>query len=334
MALLLGLIVLMAGGAFAGVRYYSYCANAGTSHTPLRLTVSEGESGGQVVEQLADAGVVRCGGLIGRFLLQRNGRGNEIRAGTYQLTTNMGLNQAIDLLTTPPKEAPTVNLAIPEGFRLTQIAQRAQQDLGVSAATFMRFALSGHVSLPPYLPAGKSSAEGFLFPATYQFLRDGVTPNTVIQKMLDAFASEAQALGLKQGAARLGLSPYQVVIVASMIEREARVERDRPLIAAVIYNRLKRHMTLGIDATLLYDDPTPDGQLSNSDIHTPTPYNTRLNPGLPPTPIASPGAASLAAALHPAKVDYLYYVLCGPDGHHVFNTTYAGFLRDKARCLG
>ena len=99
-----------------------------------------------------------------------------------------------------------------------------------------------------------------------------------------------------------------------MIEREAQVDKDRPLIAGVIYNRLAANNTLGIDATLLYDDPTPDGTLSSADLAADTPYNTRMNAGLPPTPIASPGEASLEAALHPAHTDYFYYVACPPDG--------------------
>jgi UPF0755 protein len=102
----------------------------------------------------------------------------------------------------------------------------------------------------------------------------------------------------------------------------------------VIYNRLAKGMTLGIDATLLYDDPTPDGRLSASDLTSKSPYNTRIHTGLPPTPIASPGLPSLRAALEPANVPYLYYVLCGADGHHRFSVRYARFLHDKAVCLG
>jgi UPF0755 protein len=124
------------------------------------------------------------------------------------------------------------------------------------------------------------------------------------------------------------------VTVASMIEKEARIERDRPLIAAVIYNRLRDGMPLGIDATVQYIDPDPSNGLTASDFEIDSPYNTRIHTGLPPTPIASPGLASLSAALEPAHVDYLYYVLCGHDGHHRFSRTYQRFLRDKAECLG
>ncbi|MGH2642045.1 MAG: endolytic transglycosylase MltG, partial [Actinomycetota bacterium] len=132
----------------------------------------------------------------------------------------------------------------------------------------------------------------------------------------------------------LGVTAYELVIVASMIEEEARVDRDRKLIAGVIYNRIERGMALGIDATLLYDDPTPDGQLSSSDLASDSPYNTRINAGLPPTPIASPGAESLRAALDPADTPFLYYVLCGEDGHHRFALTLSEHNRNVDACLG
>ncbi len=129
------------------------------------------------------------------------------------------------------------------------------------------------------------------------------------------------------------VTPYEIVVIASMIEKEAAVQRDRPLIAGVIYNRLRDGMTLGIDATLLYDDPTPDGELSTADIETDGPYNTRMRTGLPPTPIASPYLWSLRAALNPADTPYYYYVLCGDDGGHRFAVTYDEHLANVDACL-
>jgi UPF0755 protein len=119
-----------------------------------------------------------------------------------------------------------------------------------------------------------------------------------------------------------------------MVEEEAKLARERPLIAAVILNRLARGMPLGIDATIAYIDPDPSDGLTASDLEIRSPYNTRLFPGLPPTPIASPGLDSIRAALEPARTDDLYYVLCGADGHHEFSAAYEEFLADKARCLG
>src|SRR4029450_8259909 len=168
---------------------------------------------------------------------------------------------------------------------------------------------------------------------TYEFVEEGLNARTVADRLLEQFDTEGQNLPFEQ-AKELGVTPYEVVIIASMIEEEARVDRDRRLIAGVIYNRLREGMALGIDATLLYDDPTPDGELSSSDLEYDSPYNTRIHAGLPPTPIASPGEKSLRAALHPADTDFLYYVLCGEDGHHRFARTLAEHDHNVDVCLG
>jgi UPF0755 protein len=245
-------------------------------------------------------------------------------------------------MTTPPQEVRTVRATIPEGLRVrsTFPGERStssviEQQTGVPASVFAKLAESGRFALPPYLPKGRS-AEGFLFPDTYEFVKKGLDADTIIRRMLEQFDTEATALDLTAGAKALGLTPYQVVIVASMIEREAQVDEDRATIAGVIYNRLDAGQTLGIDATLLYDDPTPDGKLSTADLAAASPYNTRVNAGLPPTPIASPGRASLEAALHPEQTDYFYYVLCPPDGPgvHRFAVTYDEHLANVRECLG
>jgi len=330
--ILLLVFLLIVGTVGAAGAYYGYCRGAGGPQRPVSFTVAPGASGEQVLAQLHDRGVVRCGGLVGRILLRGTGDADRIRAGTYDLTTNMTLEHAITVLSTPPPPVPTVRVTIPEGYRLTQIADRVHELLGIPRDRFLQLALSKGLTLPPYLPPGHGG-EGFLFPNTYEFAKDGTTAGDVVQRLLAEFGTEAKALPW-QNARKLGVTDYDIVIIASMIEREAKVSGDRPKIAAVIYNRLKRGMTLGIDATLLYDDPTPDGQLSATDLRSNSPYNTRIHPGLPPTPIASPGLASLRAALEPAHVPYLYYVLCGADGHHRFSVRYADFLHDKAVCLG
>jgi UPF0755 protein len=249
----------------------------------------------------------------------------------------MTVSDAIAVLTRPPHHAATRNITIPEGFRLTEIAARVHEVFPrIRASKFLDSATSGRYSLPPYLPKGTKTLEGFLFPETYRVALKTASPNTIIHTLLDQFHSEVKDLPWGN-ARKLHVSPYEAVIVASMIEKEAAIERDRPLISAVIYNRLKAHMQLGIDATLLYDDPTPrDGTLSTSDLKSDSPYNTRKFTGLPPTPIASPGDLSLRAALEPAHVDYLYYVLCPKDGkgRHRFSKTYNDFLHNRAVCLG
>jgi UPF0755 protein len=335
---------LVAGAIFAAATKYRGCRAAPTqTGTTISVEVPDGATGQDVVAKLAAAGLIRCGGFVGNLLLRGTGKAGQIRAGTYDLAVGMSLDQIVDALTTPPRKVRTERVTIPEGLRIAStypgersISNVVAEITGLSAKGFVRLAESGRYVLPPYLPPAVATPEGVLFPDTYQFPKSGLTADAVIRRMMEKFQTVAGQIDLTGGAKQLGLTPYQVVIVASMIEREAQVEGDRPKIASVIYNRLARGMTLGIDATLLYDDPTPDGRLSTSDLETDTPYNTRLNTGLPPTPIASPGQASLEAALHPAHTDYLYYVLCPPDGPgvHRFATTLHKHNANVQACLG
>jgi UPF0755 protein len=330
LALFLGVLGVGAWGA----SYYRRCQEAADGPTrPVTFTVAEGATGEQVIRRLHEEGVIPCGGFVGNLLLRGTGKADRIRTGSFELTTGMTLHDAVAVLTTPPPEVPTVELVVPEGLRLTQIAEKVREDLGIPANRFLKEVDSGRYVLPPYLPEGTSTPEGFLFPKTYEFVEEGLNARVVAERLLQQFATEAQDLPFDR-AKELGVTPYELVTIASMIEEEARVDRDRRMIAGVIYNRLERGMALGIDATLLYDDPTPDGELSSDDLETDTPYNTRINAGLPPTPIASPGAKSLRAALNPAHTDFLYYVLCGADGHHKFARTHAEHIRNVDACLG
>ena len=318
--------LLVTGAVSAAVAKYRGCQEPpAATGSAVAFPIPPGATGKDVVAALDQRGLIRCGGFVGNLLLRGTGKAGKILAGTYDLRVGMSLDEIVTVITTPPPKVPTVRLIVPEGLRISttypgerSISSVVADQTGLPAKTFASLADSGRYRLPPFLP------------------RSAGTADTVIRRMLMQFQTEANSLDLSGGARKLGLTPYQVVVVASMIEREAEVEGDRAKIASVIYNRLAKGMSLGIDATLLYDDPTPDGQLSTSDLKTDTPYNTRLNAGLPPTPIASPGRASLDAALHPADTGYLYYVLCPPDGNgvHRFATTYAEHLRNIKQCLG
>ena len=248
--------VLVAGMlAVAGVRYYSSCQGASGPQTPVAFTVPDGASGGEVIDALHDAGVLRCG-LVSKWLLRKSGKQDEIRAGDYQLTTNMTPDAVFAALSAPPPAVPTVRLTIPEGYRITQIAERVRESLGIPVKRFLAAVDAANWSLPPYLPKDASSPEGFLFPQTYQFAKGDTTADDVIGRLLDEFGTEAANLPW-QNADALGVTPYEAVVIASMIEEEARVPQDRPKIAAVIYNRLAQGMNLGIDATLNTWTPTP-----------------------------------------------------------------------------
>ena len=253
MIALLVVLGLVAAGVLVALRYYEGCKEppAGPARE-VGFTVENGATGEQVIQALHARGLVACGGFVGNALFRATGKNEEILAGSYTLTTGMTLDRIVDVLTTPPPEIPTVRLTIPPGFRLTEIAERVQEVVGIPAKRFLQRANSGDFEIPGYLPKGKS-LEGFLFPETYR-VRKRATADEVIQILLDQFAIEVQDLRW-DNAKDLDMTRYEIVVVASMIEEEAAVDGDRPLIAGVIYNRLREGITLGIDATLLYDDP-------------------------------------------------------------------------------
>jgi UPF0755 protein len=225
-------------------------------------------------------------------------------------------------------------LTVPPGFTVAQIAARvaALPGLGLSAQKFMADADDGTVT-SPFEPTGVHNLEGLLFPDTYD-VAQGDTEADVLEKLVDEFDVQAQALGLSAAAVRLGYTPYQVVEVASIVEREAKLDTDRPDVASAIYNRLKIGMTLGADSTQTYylrlTDPTLEPTVEQLD--QPSPYNTRINTGLPPTPIASPGLASLQAAIDPPTTDYVYFVEINPDGQLGFASDEAGFEQLQQQC--
>jgi uncharacterized YceG family protein len=216
-------------------------------------------------------------------------------------------------------------LTIPEGYTRSQIAELAK-DAGLKGDYERETATApkGFDIQKEGAPAD-ASLEGFLFPSTYE-VEKGARVSALISDQLAAFNSNLAEVDLKQ-AENKNLTIYDVVIIASMIEREVLVPEERPLVAAVIYNRLSQGIPLGIDATLRYDLDNFDKALTESDLATESPYNTRLNQGLPPTPIANPGLDSLKAAANPSNDDYLYYVgKYGTCGEHFFTADYDEFL--------
>ena len=222
----------------------------------------------------------------------------------------------------PPK---VLQVLFPEGFTRAQMARRAD---AVSPAITARGYLLATASSPlPGQFAGDGKArnlEGFLFPATYDvFATDGSKP--LVGKQLDAFRLNWGKVKLAYARSK-NLTGYDVLIIASMIEKEVIVPKERELVAAVIYNRLHQRMPLGIDATLRYGLKIPPTQaITKQDLASNSPYNTRKFRGLPPTPIANPGLAAIQAAAHPAKVDYLYFVRKPDCRSHFFTASIEEF---------
>jgi UPF0755 protein len=233
----------------------------------------------------------------------------------------------------PPPPPKPLRIIFPEGFtrrdmaaRITAvdaIARRKRHvDPKLSAHAYLKLT-SGKVRIPAF-GRKRYPFEGFLFPATYEFLKKTPTKR-LVRDQLDAFSENFARVNMRY-ARRKNLTPYDVLTIASMVEKEAQAPSERKLVAAVIYNRLHDGMKLQIDATIRYGLGVPPTEsLHESQLQNPSPYNTRIHYGLPPTPIANPGLASMQAAAHPAHVDYLYYVRKPDHIHHFFTASGTAF---------
>ncbi|MHB8670694.1 MAG: endolytic transglycosylase MltG [Acidimicrobiales bacterium] len=319
------LSVLVAGGGLGWWAYREVNPSGGPG-AEISVVIPPGSSDARVASLLERAGVISDAGLF-RLYLSYEGSG-PFRSGTYRLRRHDRFSHVVALLAAGAAVIPD-RIVIPEGFTLAQIADRVGRLPGRSAARFLTVATDGEVR-SPFQPPGSTSLEGLLFPATY-FVSPQEDEAAIMRRMVDAFDQQASDAGLSAGAAVNGMTPYAAVIVASMVEREAKVPEDRGRIARVIDNRLARGMALQVDATVQYALGHQRMRLTDADLKVASPFNTYRFKGLPPTPIASPGRAALDAALHPTPGPWLYYVLAQADGHHAFATTEAEFEVLKAQ---
>ena len=219
-----------------------------------------------------------------------------------------------------------VKVIIPEGLTIEETAHILKESADVDSAGFVNLAKDEYFVRSSGINA--NTAEGFLFPNTYIFTK-GETPSYVLQVMIKKSLNIIDD-SLRERAMEMGYTVEQIMTIASMIEKEAMLDRERPIIASVIYNRLKKRMRLQVDATVQYALPEHKNKLLYSDLKVDSPYNTYIHKGLPPGPIASPGLKSIEAAFHPANTSYLYYVSRG-DGTHIFSKTMKAHIRAKRR---
>ncbi|HEY0520424.1 MAG TPA: endolytic transglycosylase MltG, partial [Ilumatobacteraceae bacterium] len=298
------------------------------------FTVLPTDSVETISERLQDRGVI-TNARVFRYYVDHNG-GLVLTPGDYELRPRDHLGNLMRVLRTPPSLTYT-KVTFPEGFTLEKMSERLSAKLPrTDPAAFMAAVTDGSVVSPvPGQPDGLTTLEGLLFPDTYQISADE-TPSHIAQRMVDLMDLVLRQEDVVAKGYALGLNAYQVLIIASMIEKEAKVDEDRPKIARVILNRLALGMPLQIDATLLYGQPPGSSPTALSQIDTP--YNTYLHTGLPPTPIANPGRASIQAVVNPAPdpsqgdpicvalpvptdCHYLYYVVADEDGRHAFAAT-------------
>jgi UPF0755 protein len=292
-----------------------------------RVTVSIPRSSGvgDIGSLLEKRGVISSSFFFGARATLAGKRG-DLKPGHYTLKRDMSYGEVIDVLSKGPTPhvLKVVNVLIPEG--------RSRREIAASLKGLQGDYLAATKRPPPpgYGAKGAADLEGFLFPATYQ-LRRGANVKELVAKQLQAFRQRFRSVNLS-AAKRKNLTPYDVLVIASLVERETAVPRERRLIASVIYNRLRAGTPLGIDATTRFQYNKWSGALTRSELASPSPYNTRNHTGLPPGPIGNPGLASMNAAAAPASTSYMFYVAnpCKP-GTHTFTKTLAEFNAAAAR---
>ncbi|GAC1445038.1 MAG: endolytic transglycosylase MltG [Mycobacteriales bacterium] len=299
---------------------------AGSGSGQVVIQVNDGESAFGLAPRLVQLDVVKSAAAF-RKAAAADTKATDLQPGYYQLRLRMSATAALTLLLDPASRV-RGRVTIPEGSTQNQTLALIAKNTQISLADLKAAAANPAALGVPAFAQGH--LEGFLFPASYD-VEPGTTAAQLLTQMVQRFQQAADSAGLAQRSQALGISPYQVVTVASLIERETRVPSEYPKVARVVYNRLHKNMTLGIDAAILYGLGRTSGVLHQSELAKDTPYNTRLHTGLPPTPIASPGDKALQAALQPAAGDWLYYVLESKDGTQLFTSSYQEFMRQVAK---
>jgi len=319
-ACVLGLLV-----AYVVLSYFQPFAGEGEGS--VRVTIPRGAGVGRIAEILDERGVVPSA-LFFSARATLGGRRGDLKPGSYTLREGMSYAAALDALAAgPPRNI--VTLSVIEGQARPEIAA-SLKDAGLEGDYLAATRRSPRLNLARYDAQSARDLEGFLFPATYE-LRRGSSVRDLVEKQLEAFTRQFAQVDLS-AARRKNLTAYDVLIIASMVEREAQLDSERPMIASVIYNRLSRGEPLGIDATTRFETGNFTKPLTASVLEQDTPYNTRTNQGLPPGPIGNPGIESIKAAARPAQTNFLFYVRkpC-VQGEHAFSETLEEFEADAAR---
>jgi len=308
------LIVAAAVAAFLlliwqGVGFYRYAHRPAGSGTEEIFTVTRGEKFIALAARLEASGIIAHASKF-RLLAELRGVDKKLKAGEYRLTAAMTPMEVQDVLVSGKSRL--YRLTIPEGFTLRQIAAEvATRGLG-QADKFIALATSPAYVATLHIEA--KTLEGYLFPDTYYFAKSA-SEDTIIRTMVARFNEEFSP-EWRRRAKQLHRSVHEIVTLASIIEKETGVPSERPIIASVFQNRLRKGMRLESDPTVIYGIPNFDGNIKRVDLRTPTPYNTYKIRGLPPGPIANPGREAIKAALYPAKTDYLFFVAKKDNTHH------------------
>jgi peptidoglycan lytic transglycosylase G len=306
---------------------------SGSGTGQVLVEVNPNDTSADIAATLVDHGVVASKRAF-TDAADANTDSRSIQPGFYRLRKHMAAKQALGLLLDPSARV-SAQVTIPEGLVEQDILVRLAKVLNVPIAKMRAAAADvADLGLPEGYTVGSklpTSAEGFLFPDTYSF-DPGTTPADALAQLTSEFTGVDRDMGFADAAHKMSLTPYQALIVASMVEAEAKFDVDRPKVAQVIYNRLARHMPLGIDATSVYGARLAGQDPSKIDYNKPSPYNTRIEKGLPPTPIGNPGRAAMTAAVKPDAGPWLYYVNGDAQGHLYFTASPSDFQAAVERC--
>ena len=287
----------------------------------VQVTVPKGSSVSEVGDLLSEKGVIDDSTMF-QVRVTLAGKRSEIYSGNFTLANDMSYGDAIDALSQPPVKR-TLTVTIPEGLTRSQAAQLVEE-VGVPGDYTTATVKSKYLDPADYGGKGAKDLEGFLFPNTFE-LKPNAPVEDLVELQLKDFKRQIKGVDMRYAKSK-NLTVYDVVTIASMIEEEAGVDSQRKLVAAVIYNRLRDGMTLGIDATIRFATGNYTEPLTESELAIDSPYNSRTNAGLPPGPIANPGLDSIEAAANPAKTDHLFYVTTpGACGKLTFAETEAEF---------
>lgn len=300
--------------------------------TVVGIEIPSGSSTNKISEILFDNGLIKNKLIFKQQVKSLNSDG-KLKAGKYELRTDMDLENIIANLTHGGKADNTVRFTIPEGYELEHIAEKLSNEGLVNKEKFMELVgdKKNFEEKFEFLKEldDNQSLEGFLFPSTYEVFK-GSKEEDIIAKMLKGF-EKIYNKDVKDKLDEMNMTLNEAITLASIVEREGKLDKERPLMSAVFHNRLKKGMALQSCATVQYILGERKEVLSIAETQTPSVFNTYINTGLPPAPIAAPGEESIIASLNPADVDYLFFVLTGSDGSHTFTTNYNDHKQAKPK---
>mgnify|MGYP003114804058 FL=1 len=327
------LLALLAAGAFvAWNQIQERIDPPGPPGAAVELEIPAGSTTEDIGALLVDNDIITSS-TIWNYWTRLEGVG-PFQAGFYEFQQNSSFDEAVAVLDDGPRPPQLERITIPEGLTVSEILPRlADPDTGVERWSLeaLQAALDSGEIRSQYQPEGVTSYEGLLFPDTYEIDED-VDEAGFLRRLVAETDARLTALDVEAKAAALGRTPYEILVIASLIEEETRVPAERAMVARVVYNRLEQGIPLGIDATSRYEAEISGRDREDLDFESDSPYNTRRVAGIPPTPIAAPGQASLEGALNPAEGNWIYYVLQDEQGNHFFTDSFAEFNQAKAEC--